>query len=299
VDWLNYHHLRYFWVVARQGGVARASRELHITPSAISLQLQALERALGEQLFTRKGRAMVLTDVGRVALRYADEIFSTGQELLDVLRGRPTGRPLRLVVGVASAVTKLVAFRLLRPALKLPDPVRLVCVEGGTDSLIARLAVHGLDLVITDAPLGAGVKVRAFSHLLGECGVTFFARRAAAARLRRGFPGSLDGAPMLLPSEGAMMRRSLDQWFGAIGARPSIVGEFEDSALLKVFGSAGTGVFPVPTIVEREMQRQYDVGLVGRTEEARERYYAISLERRLTHPAVVAISTAARERLFG
>ncbi len=299
MDWLNYHHLLYFWVAAREGGVARASRKLHVTPSTVSLQIGALERELGEKLFARQGRSLVLTEVGRLAYRYAEEIFSTGQELLDVLRGRPTGRPLRFVVGVSNVVTKLVAFRLIEPALSLAEPVRLICVEGKTEELLARLAVHGLDLVIAHAPVGPGAMVRAYSHLLGECGLTFFAPPRLAARRARRFPRSLDGAPLLVPPEGSTLRRAIDHWLGEVGVRPVIAGEFDDSALLKVFGAAGAGVFPVPSVVERDMRRQYRVRLVGRTDAVRERFYAISLERRLRHPAVVAISEAARRKVFG
>jgi LysR family transcriptional activator of nhaA len=194
---------------------------------------------------------------------------------------------------------KLIAYRLIEPALKLADPVRIVCREDKPERLLADLAVHDLDLVLSDAPLNPSVKVRAFSHLLGECGLTIFGTKALAARYRRGFPGSLDNAPFLLPTENTVLRRSLDQWFAQHGVRPAVAGEFEDSALLKSFGERGIGLFGGPTAIEAEIRRQYSVIPLGRIEQVRERFYAISAERRLKHPAVVAISAAAREKLFG
>lgn len=296
---LNYRHLYYFWVVAREGSVTRASALLHLTQPAVSAQIAKLERALGEKLFARSGRALVLTEAGRTALRYADEIFRSGQELVDVLHGRPGARPLRLTVGVADSLPKLVGYRLLRPALDVGERVELVVVEDHPDRLLAELSVHRLDLVLTDAPLSPGSSVRAYNHLLGECGVTLFARGELAARLREGFPGSLDGAPFVLPIPNATLRRSLDQWFEAQGVRPLVAAQVADSALMKAFGQGGAGVFVAPTVVEAEVRRQYEVEVVARVDAIRERFYAISAERRLRHPAVVAISEAAREALFG
>jgi len=298
MEWLNYHHLLYFWTVARHGSVSAASDELRLAQPTVSGQLRMLEDALGEKLFHRVGRRMVLTDMGRTAFRYADEIFTLGRELIDVVKGRPTGRPVRLVVGVADAVSKLIAYRLLQPALQLPEPVRIVCREDRPERLLAELSVHGLDLVLSDAPVGPAIKVRAFNHLLGECGVGFFAAPGLAKRLAGRFPGSLHGAPMLLPTETTALRRALDQWFDAQGIRPQVVSEFEDSALLKVFGQQGLGVFPAPSAIDAEVRRQYGVRLVGTTTAVRERFYAISVERRLKNPAVVAICDAARETLF-
>lgn len=299
MEWLNYHHLLYFWTVARTGGVSAASAELRLAQPTISGQLRALEDALGEKLFHRVGRRLELTDVGRMVFRYADEIFTLGRELMDAVRGRPTGRPLRLAVGVADQLAKLVTYRLIEPALKLPEPVHVVCREDKPERLLADLALHDLDLVLSDAPIHPSVKVRAFSHLLGECGVTIFGTKDLAAKYRRQFPRSLDGAPCLLPTENTSLRRSLDQWFDQQSLRPSVVSEFEDSALLSSFGERGLGLFPGPTAIEAEIRRQYGVVVVGRLEQVRERFYAISVERRLKHPAVVAISEAARERLFG
>lgn len=299
MEWLNYHHLLYFWVIAREESVTRASRQLGLAQPTVSGQLKALEDALGERLFERTGRRLVLTDVGRVVFRYADEIFSLGRELQDTLRGRPTGRPLRFTVGVADAVPKLIAFQLILPALSLPEPVHVVCREDKPDRLLAELSVHALDLVISDAPVGTGVSVKAFSHLLGETPVGFFGTEALVAAHRRGFPRSLEAAPVLLPVEGSSLRRSLEQWFDAEGLRPRVVGEVEDSALLKVFGQAGKGLFPAPLAIEGEIRAQYGVRLAGRVDAVRERFYALSGERRLKHPAVVAISEAARRKLFG
>lgn len=298
MEWLNYHHLLYFWLAVREGGVTRASEELRLAQSTVSAQIRALEVALDERLFTRKGRRLELTDVGRTVYRYADEIFGLGRELLDTIRDRPTGRPLRLNVGVADVVPKLIAHRLLVPALALDVPVRIVCTEGKPERLLAQLALHDLDLVIADAPVHASTNVKAFSHPLGECGVTLFAVPALAAKLRRRFPASLDGAPILLPTEGTTLRRSFEQWFQGHDVRPNVVSEFDDSALLEVFGQAGVGAFPAPSVLEKEVCRRYGVRVVGRIESVRERFFALSVERRLKHPAVVAISQAARRALF-
>jgi LysR family transcriptional activator of nhaA len=294
----NYHHLRLFWAVAREGNLTRASRKLHLAPQTVSTQIRDFETALGEKLFRRSGRRMLLTDVGHVALRYADEIFSLGQEFQEALRGQPTGRPLRLVVGVADVLPKLVAHRLIEPALLLDKPVRIVCREGTPEKLLADLAVHGLDVVLSDAPIPPGMNVRAYNHQLGRCGVTFMAQPDLASRLRKGFPRSLEGTPVLLPSEDSVLRRELDQWFDALGVRPVIAGEFEDSALLKVFGQAGAGFFAVPSVIEDEVARQYEVRPIGATDDISERFYAISVERRIRHPAVMAICEAARSELF-
>jgi LysR family transcriptional activator of nhaA len=299
MEWLNYHHLHYFWLVAREGSLANASKTLRLAQSTVSGQIQTLERTLGEELFVRSGRRLVLTEIGRVVYRYADEIFSLGRELQDAIKGRPVARPLRLVVGIADVVPKLVARQLLAPALKLPGPMHLVCHEDKPDLLLAELAVHNLDVVIADAPVGPSVKVRAFNHLLGECDVVFFATPRLAATYKRHFPKSLDGAPLILPTENTTLRRSLDQWFVTHGVRPKVVGEFEDNALLKVFGQAGMGLFPASSVIAKEVERQYGVQPIGKLDGLRERFYAISVERKLKHPAVIAISQEARQKLFG
>jgi len=298
MTWLNYHHLLYFWTVVREGSIARACALLHLTQPTISGQLRALEKALGVKLFDRVGRRLVPTETGRVVYRYADEIFSLGRELQDTLKGRPPGRPLRLLVGVANTLPKEIAYRLLEPAMRLPEPVQLVCEHGMPDALLAQLAVNALDVVLADAPVSPTTKVRAFNHLLGECGVSIMGTPRLTAAYRRGFPQSLEGAPFLFPSENSALRRSLEQWFDAGGIRPQVKGEIADPGLLKVFGQNGVGVFAVRSAVERETQRHYKVRLVGRVESIRERFYAISVERKLKHPAVVAITAAAREKLF-
>jgi LysR family transcriptional activator of nhaA len=291
---LNYHHLLYFWTVAREGSIARACKQLHLTQPTISGQLRALEKSLGAKFFDRAGRNLVLTDTGRVVYQYAEEIFALGRELQSTLGGRPPGRPVRLAVGVASTLPKLIAYRLLAPALRLPNPVQVVSEQGRPEDLLARLELRRLDVVLADAPASPSFKVRAFSHLLGESGVTFLGAPALAAAHRRGFPRSPDGAPVLLPAEGTVLRRSLEQWFDTEGIRPRVCGEFADSALLKVFGRNGAGLFAARTVVETETIRQHRVRLVGRVDAIRERFYAISLEKKLKHPAVVAITEAAR-----
>ena len=256
-----------------------------------------LEQTLGEKLFSRAGRGLVLTEVGRVVYRYAEEIFSLGQELTEVLKAGQSGHSLRLVVGVTDVLPKLVAYRLLEPALHGPNPVRLVCWEGKLDRLLAELAVHGLDVGLADAPAPPIPQIRAYSHLLAESGASLLASARIAATYRRGFPKSLNRAPFLLPTDNTTLRRSLAHWFETNGIRPRLAGEFEDSALLKAFGQAGRGVFPAPTFIEAEVRRQYNVQLVGRVPSMRERFYALSVERRLRHPAVLAISEAAKQRM--
>lgn len=296
--WLNYHHLLYFWTVAREGSIARACSQLYLTQPTISGQIHALEKAVGNKLFDRVGRNLVLSEMGRVVYRYAEEIFSLGRELQDTLSGRPAGRALRLMVGVAETMPEQIAYRLIEPALRLVEPVQVICEVGKAEQLLAQLALHQLDVVLADAPVGPFVKIHAFNHLLGECGVSFVGAAKLARGRRRGFPSSLDGAPFLLPADNTVLRKSLEQWFEANGIRPLVRGVFADPALLKVFGENGTGIFAVRTAVERETIRKYNVRLLGRVTSIRERFYAISLERKLKHPAVVAITEAARGKLF-
>jgi len=299
MDWLNYHHLHYFWVVAREGSIARASAQLNLAQPTISGQIHALEAALGEKLFMRVGRHLVLTEVGRITYHYADEIFTLGRELIDTLQGRPADRPLRLTVGVADVLPKLIAYRLLEPALHLSTPVQVVCREGKLERLLMELALYELDVVLSDAPSGAHNKIRAFNHLLGECGISLFGTPELAMRYGPGFPDSLDGAPFLLPTDNTMLRRAFERWFSTKGIRPRIMGEFEDSALLSVFGQTSLGIFAAPAVLEAEVQQQYGVQVIGRLEEVRERFYAIAVERKLKHPAIIALSEAARQTLFG
>jgi LysR family transcriptional activator of nhaA len=298
MNWLNYHHLLYFWTVAREGSIARACRQLHLTEPTISSQLRALARSLDAKLFDRVGRNLVLTETGRIVFRYADDIFSLGRELQDTLRGRPPGRPLRLLVGIAETLPELIAYRLLEPALHLPESLQIICEQGKPEQLLAQLGLNNLDVVLADAPVSPVIKIRAFSHLLGECGVSLFASPELVGAYRRGFPRSLHGAPFLLPAENTVLRRSLEQWFDAQGISPLVRGEFADPTLLKVFGQNGAGIFAVRTAIEEETQRQYRVRLLARIDAIRERFYAISLEKKLKHPAVVALTEAARKKLF-
>lgn len=295
LEWVNYHHLRYFWVVAREGGLVQAGKVLRLSHPTLSAQIHALEDQLGEKLFTKVGRKLALTEVGQVAFRYADEIFTLGREMVDTVKGRSTGHPIRLDVGVVDVVPKLAVRRLLQPALSLPQPVKLVCYEDAYDRLLADLALHALDVVIADAPVPSGSSVRAFNHVLGETSVSFFGARPLANQLKKGFPQSLNGAPMLLPLESSTLRRALNQFFDRRGIRPHVVAEFEDSALLKVFGADGAGIFAGPRAVEADIRRQYGVQVIGRTEEIREQFYVVSVERRVKHPAVVHLVEHARD----
>ena len=296
--WLNYHHLLYFYTVAKEGGVARAAQVLHLTQPTVSAQVRQLERSLGERLFEKRGRGLALTEAGRVAYHYAEEIFALGREFQGVLAGRPTGRPARLSVGIAESVPKLIAYRLLDAVRRSPDPPQLVCREGPPARLLADLAAHEIELVISDTPPGAAAPVRVYTHPLGDTGATIFGTPELAARYRGRFPASLDGAPFLLPGEQVPGRRALDRWFAAQGIQPRVEAQFADSALLKTFGQAGAGLFAAPTAIEREIKRQYGVRVIGRLPEVRESFYAISAERRLTHPALLGLAEVARRKLF-
>ena len=295
---LNYHHLLYFRSVAREGGVVKAAKRLHVSPPTVSAQLKQLEEQIGGQLFLRTGRRLVLTELGKTVLEYADGIFDLGEALKAAVRLGTDTQSDRLTVGLSMAVPKLVAHSLLEPALEMDPPIELVCIEGPPDDLIARLATYSIDLVLTDAPRAADLAVQAFDHLLGECGVTFFAAPELAAALAPGFPRSLDGAPMLLPTAISALRTELEHWFQDARIRPRRVASFDDSALMKVFGATGRGVFPSPSAIEAEVVSQFGVDVVGRTEDVQDRFYAVSVERRLQHPAIVAISERARGRLF-
>ncbi len=296
MEWLNYHHLLYFWTVAQKGSIAAASEELRLAAPTISNQIRKLEESLGEKLFRRSGRGLVLTDMGRVAMRYADEIFSLGREFTDTLKDRPTGRPLRFSVGIVDVLPKLLAYELLEPAFRLHAPVRIICREDRPDHLLADLAVHELDIVLSDSPVSPSANIRAFTHILGECGVTFFASPKVTLPRKR-FPSVLDGAPFLLPTDNAALRRGLDEWFDANDIHPKVVGEFEDLALLHVFAEHGIGVFGAASVMDAQIRR-YGFRRIGHTEEIRVHFYAISMERKLRHPAVVAICEAARRTLF-
>lgn len=295
---LNYKQLHYFWSVAKAGGISRAAERLHLTPQTLSGQISQLEDNLGSQLFRRVGRRLELTEIGRIALSYADDIFRAGGELEEVLRGSPGGRPLQFRVGIADVLPKSVAYRLLAPAMSLADPIRIVCRENKLDRLLGELATHRLDLVLSDSPMPADAEVKGYSHKLGECGLTFFASPDLADQLAGGFPACLNDAPLLVPGEGTAMRGHLMRWLTAQQLRPRIAGEFDDSALMNAFGQQGSGIFPAPSVVADEIRQQYAVRALGQIDTLSERFYALSVERRLSHPAVLAILQAASEELF-
>lgn len=296
---LNYHHLYYFWTVAREGSVAKAARVLQLTEPTVSKQLHSLEEFLGEPLLRREGRGLVLTDAGRLAQRYANDIFTLGQEFQAALEGVGAGKAARLVVGIADVVPRLIAFRLLEPALRAPKPFVVSCQSDSPDGLLVKLLTHRVDAVITDAPFVAPGAERLHNRLLGECGVTIFGSADLANALRRGFPKSLMGAPFLLPAEGTATRSALETWFATTGVRPDVRGEFTDSALLKTFGRAGVGVFAAPAAIEAEVVREFRVRAIGRVDAIRERFYVVSASRKSEHPAVAAICHSATHRLFG
>jgi LysR family transcriptional activator of nhaA len=295
---LNYSHLLYFWTVAREGSIAKASSVLHLTPQTISGQLKLLDESIGDRLFVRAGRRLVLSDLGKVVYQYADEIFSLGAELAHVARGKAPGMPLVLNVGIVDSIPKLVTYRVLEPALKLDEKLRLNCHEATLDKLLSDLAVHRLDLVLSDRPVPPGLNVRAYHHLLGASGVTVFAAPALAESLGKRFPENLKDAPFLMPANTPALRSHLEEWFDANDLSPLIVGEFDDSALLKSFGQAGVGVFVGPSALEAEIRDMYHVVALGQVPNVEERFYAISPERKLKHPAIVAITERARETIF-
>ncbi len=295
---LNYQHLFYFWNVAREESITRACEKLHLAQPTISGQLAVFERAIGKKLFHKNGRKLLLTDTGRMVYHYAEEIFSLGRELTNTLKGRPTGAGLRLVVGISDALPKLAVYRLIEPAFNIPEAVQVVCYEDKAERLLAEMSLHRVDLILSDTPLTPSSDAKAFTHLLGESSISVFAAPRLASVYRPDFPHSLTGAPFLLPTGNTALRRSLDQWFDSEGISPDIRAEIEDSALIKTFGSGGTGLFVAPTSVEAEVQRQYAVESIGRIDAVRERFYAITMRRKLKHPAVTAILDNARENLF-
>jgi LysR family transcriptional activator of nhaA len=297
MEWLNYHHLLYFWTVAKEGSVVKAAQQLRLSQPTVSSQVRALEQSLGVRLFEKVGRGLAPTEAGEQVFRYADEIFAIGREMMSTVKGGGRGRPRRFVVGVTDVLSKLIAYRLLSPALHLPDPIRMICREDRVDRLLASLALHEVDLVLSDTPVPPTVRVQAYSHALGQSAVAIFGTSRLASRLRRGFPGSLTGAPMLWPGEGTVLRRQLDDWVERSGVKPNIVGEFDDSALMKAFGEHGAGVFAAPAILKAELRRRHGVTAIGTIPGVHERYFAISGERRIRHPAVVAIADLARTRL--
>lgn len=295
---LNYNHLLYFWTVAREGSIAKATQSLHLTPQTISGQLKLLEESVGETLFNRVGRGLVMTETGHMVYQYADEIFTLGAELTSRVK---TGRvivPALLAVGIVNSIPKLVASRILQPVLQSEIPIRLVCREGGLEGLLGDLAVHQLDLVLSDRPIPSGLSVKAFSHALGSSRIAFFVRKGSARQYEKGFPRSLDKAPILLPTIDNPIRRAIDDWFDGQGVSPTLVAEFEDSALMKAFGEAGNGIFPTPAAIAEEVEQMYHCRRIGPAIEVEENYYAISPERKLKHPAVLKIIDTAKSDLL-
>jgi len=297
MEWLNYHHLRYFWTVAKEGSLRKASETLHVSQPSMSAQIQILQQSLGENLFRRSGRSLALTEMGRVVFGYADEIFSLGQEMLNTVKGRSVNRLIKFNVGIADSVPKLVAKEILKPAFFHIPPVHVICHEGKVDDLLAQLATLRLDIVLADEPASTSLKFKTFNHLLGACGVTFCAAPRLARTLRKGFPKSLDAAPALLPTQNTSLRRSLEKWFQTINVRPHTMGEFEDAALMAVVAADGLGFMPMAAVVKKELSR-YKLEIIGTTEKCANQFYAISSERRLTHPAVVLITESAQRDVF-
>ncbi len=298
MDWVNYHHLLYFWTVVRAGSIGRACEQLRLAPPTISAQLRSLEESFGEKLLVRSARGVQPTDVGQIVYRYADDIFSLGREMVDTVKGRPTGQPLQVVIGIADVVPKEISHALIQPALQLREPVQITCREENQEHLLAQLAIQELDVVLSDTPIGPPAKIRAYNHLLGECGTTFFATPGLQKRHRGRFPHILQEAPVLLPADNTNVRLALDHWFDEQEIRPQIVGQFEDFALLRQFGESGAGIFPAPSVLEKQFKNQKGLRLIGRTDAVLNRYFAISVERKVKHPAVVAICETARHQLF-
>jgi LysR family transcriptional activator of nhaA len=298
MEWLNYHHLFYFWTASKEGSITAAAKSLNLSQPALSTQIHQLEENLGEKLFEKSGRGLRLTVAGQLAFRYADEIFALGREFQHQLEGRPTGRALRLVAGISDVLPKWMVNRLLRPALELAQPVRLSCREASLPRLLHALLAHEIDIVLSDAPCTPQAGPRAYNHLLGECGVDLFGAPALLELHPGPFPRGLDGAPFLLPSEGHALRRSLDAWFERNAIHPVIAGEFDDSALLETFGAEGLGFFAAPAAIGDEVVRTYGVHRLFSLAGIRARTYAVSAERKLVHPAVLAIQKAAKEAFF-
>ena len=298
MDWINYHHLFYFWMVAKTGTVSAAAKKLHLARPTVTAQVRELERSVGQKLLRQQGRGLVLTEFGQQIFAYAENIFSIGQELREFIKTGQPGRRQKLRVGMADVVPKLIAFELLKPALIGAEPPRMECYEGKLTDLLADLAIHRLDLVLSDSPAPTTLDVNVYNHKLGECGLSILATPSLAKKYRKGFPDSLTNAPILLPTELTVVRRSLDRWMEDRKVFPEIVAELEDSALLKVFGQAGQGVFPVPSVIEDIVKKQYGVWLVGRIPEVLDTFYVISVEKRVQHEAAIRIMNQARNKLF-
>lgn len=294
---LNYNHLYYFWVVAREGSIAKASEILFLTPQTVSGQIRILESHLGEKLFTKAGRNLMLTDFGHTLFQYAEDIFKLGSELLDLINGRTNTGQLIFRVGISDHIPKPIAYKIIEPALRTKRPTRIICHEGKIDDLVGELSIHKLDLVLAGNPVNPNLSVRVYNHLLGQSGVSFFASPGTSDQ-RRAFPDLLRGAPMLVPTTDSVMRRSLEKWFEEEDIHPKITGEFDDGALMMAFGQAGAGIFAAPSVIKNEIRRQYKVDILGSTDRISEDYYAITAERKLKHPLILAVHDAAQSQLF-
>jgi len=295
---LNYRQLHYFWVVAKTGSIVRACEQLNLTPQTVSGQISLLEQNFGVELFRRVGRQLELTEVGRLTLPYAEQMFQLGDELEAMLRSNPDEKQIVLRVGVADVVPKSIVYRLISPTMTLSEPIRITCREDKLERLLADLAIQRLDLVISDSPMPSQMDIKGYSQKLGECPVSFFATRALAERYGQDFPHSMHGAPLLIPGQETVVRSRLMRWFAEQNIRPRIVGEFDDSALMKAFGKSGSGIFIAPSVIADEVQTQYGVERIGQTDAIIESFYAISVERKVKHPGIVAITEAARHTLF-
>ena len=295
---LNLKHLRYFWSVATHGSIAKAAENLFITPQTISGQITDLEKQVGKKLFRREGRSLVMTETGQLVFSYADEMFRLGNELQDVLAGHTPGASITLKIGIAMVVPKLLAYRVLEPVLNMQEEVRLICHEAPLVDLLADLSVHKLDAVLADSPTSPVLNIRAYNHELGYSGITFFSSTDKAENYRHNFPASMDGEKILMPNYGSHLRRSLETWFQKKDINPVVVAEFEDRALMKAFGEAGTGIFTTPTAVKEDVLQKYGVEVIGETDEINERFYLISAERHIKNPAVSLITKTARKNLF-
>ncbi len=298
MNWLNYHHLLYFWTMAREGSISKAANSLHLSQPTISGQLRQLEKSVGSKLYERHGRDLRLTDTGKMVFDYAEEIFSTGQELMERLKGTQPGRNMVFTVGIPDFLPKQVAFRLLEPVFRMPQKIQVICNEGKLSDLLADLALHKADLILSDSPAGSQVSVKAYNHALGECGVSWVATKNIAALLRPGFPNSLAEQPLLLPNQNTVLRRSVEQWLDRQTFEPNVAAEIEDSALLKLLAAEGLGVAPVADSVLQDLEDRYGLHVVGRLNDVAIQFYAISVERKVTHPAVITILDAAKRRLF-
>ena len=297
-DSINYKHLNYFWTVAHEGSIAKASEKLHITPQTISGQLSLLEKRMGNELFEREGRGLRLTETGRLVLGYADEIFELGRELNDVLRGVPAVGPSEFIVSAASALPKTIVYKIIEPALHINQDISLTSLEGPIEDILADLAIHKVDLVLSDKPVTGALSVKAYNHKLGESGLTFFASPALAKKYKRNFPQSLNNAPLLLPTKQNEIRQLFDYWLSEQNIYPTIRGQFDDSALMKAFGQEGMGIFFMPSIIADDVCKAFNVKVIGETNEVKQQFYAISAERKVRHPAVAAICDAARQLLL-